>query len=122
MAGSDSQHADAIRASIADKEAKILRLQTRLAAMKETVQALENARATADEAHAAEVSALRERADAAEAAKKRAMQQCERADLQIEEMEQQQQAQAAQHRHLLEDAQAAGWKDGDLDIAGLGCE
>ena len=101
-----------VRASLADKDSKILRLQTRLAGMKDRVAELEQAMAAAAETHAAEISIMRSRVESMEVGKRRAVQQQEKSQQELESLQIQQQAQQTQQRHLLEDAQAAGWQDG----------
>ena len=102
----------AARTSLAEKESKVLRLQQKLANTRERLADTEAAVAAAADTHAAEVAILRQRVEAADAAKRRAVTQQEKAQHQLESMQLQQQAVQTQQRHLLEDAQEAGWESG----------
>ena len=101
-----------LRAALAEKDSKILRLQTRLAGMKEKLSELESVMKVAEEEHASEISGMHARAEAAETAKRLALQEQEKAQHGLENLQMQQQAMFAQQRHQLDDAMAAGWKDG----------
>ena len=101
-----------LRAALAEKDSKILRLQTRLAGMKEKLSELESVMKVAEEEHASEISGMHSRAEAAETAKRLALQEQEKAQHELENLQMQQQAMFAQQRHRLDDAMAAGWKDG----------
>ncbi|KOO22281.1 tropomodulin 1 [Chrysochromulina tobinii] len=101
-----------LRAALAEKDSKILRLQTRLAGMKDKLSELESVMKVAEEEHATEISGMHSRAEAAETAKRLALQEQEKAQHGLENLQMQQQAMFAQQRHQLDDAMAAGWKDG----------